>query len=152
MERLACDEQQARDSIHDEDQQRVRWARFMYGKDITDSRLYDIVLNLQWMTLEVACRILMGVMADPEYRCGEEARSRMEKLRLATAVEAALVCDPRTHDLEVSAKADDDVVTLVGPYVENDVLSEALEIAGAAAAGRRIDYQPGYVPHLGLTS
>jgi cytidylate kinase len=152
MERLACDEQQARDYIHDEDERRVRWARFMYGKDITDPRLYDIVLNLQWMTLELACRILMGVMADPEYHCTEEARARMEKLRLATAVEAALVRDPRTHELEVSAEADDDVVTLVGPYVEADALSAALEIAGAAAAGRRIDYQPGYAPHLGLTS
>ncbi|MEJ2189605.1 MAG: cytidylate kinase family protein [Acidobacteriota bacterium] len=152
MERLTCDEQQARDYIREEDERRVRWGRFMYGRDITDPRLYDISLNLEWMTLDAACRILMGVMADPEYRYGDEARARMEELRLATSVEAALVRDPRTHDLEVSAEVADDAVTLVGPYVEGDALDTALQIAGTAAAGRRIEYQPGYAPHLGLTS
>lgn len=152
MERLECDEQAARDHIREEDGRRVRWARFMYGKDITNPHLYDIVLNLQWMTFDVACRILKGVMADPVYRCGVEAREEMERLRLATAVEAALVRDPRTHDLEVRAEAADDVVTLIGPYLEGDTLGTALEIAGAAAAGRRIDYLPGYAPYLSLTS
>lgn len=152
MERLTCDEQQARDYIREEDQRRVRWARFMYGKDITDPHLYDLSLNLEWMPLDVACRILLGVMADPEYQYGDEARAQMEQLRLATAVEAALVRDSRTHDLEVSAEAADDVVTLVGPYVEDGVLKTVLEIAGTAAAGKRIDYRPGYAPHLSLTS
>jgi cytidylate kinase len=152
MERLTCDEQQARDYIREEDQRRVRWARFMYGKDITDPHLYDLSLNLEWMPLDVACRILLGVMADAEYRYGDEARAQMERLRLATAVEAALVRDPRTHDLEMSAEVADDVVILVGPYVEGDVRKNALEIAGTAAAGRRIDYRPGYAPHLGLSS
>ena len=152
MERLECDEQAARDYIREEDRRRVRWARFMYGKDITNPHLYDIVLNLQWMTLDVACRILMGVVGDPAYHCRDEAQAEMERLRLGTAVEAALVRDPRTHDLEVRAEAADEVVTLIGPYLEDGDLGTALEIAGAAAAGRRIDYRPGYAPYLSLTT
>jgi hypothetical protein len=152
MERLECDEQAARDYIREEDARRVRWARFMYGKDITNPHLYDIVLNLEWMTVDVACRILMSVMEDGAYRCGDAARAEMERLRLGTAVEAALLRDQRTHDLEVRAEAADEVVTLIGPYLEGAALDTALEIAGAAAAGRRIDYRPGYAPYLGLTT
>ncbi len=152
MERLGCDEEEARNYIRDEDGRRVRWARFMYGQDISNPHLYDIVLNLRWMTLDAVCRLLMNVMADPEYRCGDDARRQVERLRLATDVEAALVADPRTHDLEVSAEVSDDVVTLVGPYLERAALGTALEIAGAAAAGRRIDYRPGYASYLSMTS
>jgi hypothetical protein len=151
MERLECDEETARDYIHDEDERRARWARFMYGQGIGNPQLYDIVVNLRWMKLADVCHLLMTFAADPEHRCCEAARQQMERLRVAASVEAALVCDPRTHALEVGATADDGRVALVGPYLEPDALGPVLEIARAAAAGRQVDYRPGYAPYLSVT-
>ena len=45
MKRLGCDENSARGYITEADEYRVKWARFMYGRDIRNTLLYDLVLT-----------------------------------------------------------------------------------------------------------
>ncbi len=152
MERLGCHEEEAADYIREEDARRVRWARFMYGQDVRNPHLYDIVLNLERMSMDAACRLLMEVVGDAEYACSEDARRRMDRLHDASAVEAALVSDPRTHTLEMSAHVSDEGLRLLGPYLEDEKRAIVLDIAGAVMPGTDIEYQPGYAPYLGVTA
>ncbi len=148
MKRLGCDEKSARDYITEADDYRVKWARFMYGRDIRNTLLYDLVLNLGHMTLKAACGILECIMSDKDFQVSSESRDEVERLYLATSVEVALITDPRTQTLEISAAAQDDGINLVGPYLEERDLSAVKEIAGGVAGVKNVQYTPGYAPSL----
>ncbi len=57
------------------DGERARWTRAMYGVDVADSALYDLVINLENITSSTACAAILGVLARPEYQVDDEALS-----------------------------------------------------------------------------
>ena len=152
MERFNYDEETARDYIRTEDDRRLRWARFMYGRDVRDPKLYDLLINLERMPVEAACRLLKGIMEDEQYRCTEACGRELERLCLAAEVEAALVSDPRTYLIEISAEVEDAAVTLLGPYVDEETLEVVLRIGRGVAGVRSLEYKPGYAPYLSPTA
>jgi Cytidylate kinase-like family len=148
MKRLGCDEKSARDYISEADDYRVKWARFMYGRDIRNSLLYDLTLNLGHMTLEAACGILECIMSEKDFQASSESHAEVERLYLATNVEVALITEPRTQTLEISAAVQDDGIELIGPYLEERDLSAVKEVAGGVAGVKNVRYSPGYAPSL----
>ena len=145
MKRLACDEEKARKYIIDADDQRVKWARFMYAQDIRDTMLYDIIVNLDRVTLEAACGILECIMAEKDFQASRESRAEVEQLYLATKIEESLVTDPRTATLEIRADVQDDGIRLIGPYIEDAELATILEIVQTVSGTRNVQYSPGYL-------
>jgi hypothetical protein len=148
MKRLGCDEISARDYIIEADDHRVKWARFMYGRDIRNTLLYDLTLNLGHVSLEAACGILECVMSEKDFQASPESRAEVERLYLATSVEVALITDPRTQTLEISAAVQDDGIELIGPYLEERELATVKEIAGRVTGVENVRYSPGYAPSL----
>ena len=59
MERMGCTEDEAGDYIKRSDEERAHWARFMYGKNISDPRLYDLCINLDRMSFSTACSTMI---------------------------------------------------------------------------------------------
>ena len=122
----------------------------MYGRDIRNTLLYDLILNLGNMSLKAACGILECIMSEKDFQASPESRSEVERLYLATCVEVALVTDPRVQNLEISAAVYDDGIYLTGPYLAERELSVVKEVAGGVAGERNIIYTPGYSPSLDL--
>jgi hypothetical protein len=145
MQRLGCGEKEARKYIIDADDQRVKWARFMYAQDIRDTMLYDLVINLDRVTLEAACGILECIMAEKDFQASRESRAEMEQLYLATKIEESLVTDPRTATLEIRADVQDDGVRLIGPYIEDAELTTVMEIVQTVSGTLNVRYSPGYM-------
>jgi hypothetical protein len=148
MERLNCDEKAARDYITKADDERVRWGRFMFGRDLRDPKYYDLHLNLGHMSLNAMCGILEHVMAEEEFKPLPETRIQVEQLFLAASVEAALVTDPRTHALEIAAKMQEGALSLSGPYLKGADVKTVMEIAAAVPGVEKVRYTPGYAPTL----
>jgi cytidylate kinase len=144
MERLACDEEKAREYISDADDHRIKWARFMYAQDIRDTMLYDLVLNLEHVTLKAACGILECIMAGEDFQATPESRAEVERLYLATKIEESLVTDPRTATLEISADFQNEGIRLIGPYVEDSELTTIMEIVKTVSGTLNVLYEPGY--------
>ena len=148
MKRLDCDEQSAREYISKADEYRVKWARFMYGRDIRNTLLYDLTLNLGHITLKAACGILECILSEEDLQASSESQAEVERLYLATSVEVALVTDPRTQTLEISAAAQDDGISLIGPYLDEKDLTAVKEVAGGVEGVKNVRYSPGYAPSL----
>jgi cytidylate kinase len=144
MQRLACNEEKARAYITNADDQRVKWARFMYAHDIRDTMLYDFVVNLDHVTLEAACGILECILAEEDFQASLESRSEVERLYLATKIEEALVIDPRTAMLEISAAVQNNGIRLIGPYIEDSELATVMEIVQTVSGTTNVRYEPGY--------
>jgi hypothetical protein len=145
MERLGCDDKAAREYIAEADRSRVKWARFMYGKDIRSPLLYDLNINLGHMTIKAACRMLEAIMGEPDFQATPESRRMVDRLHLAADIEVALVTDPRTEKFEIDADVDDQGIHLTGPYLDDAELDAVLEIARATPGVAHPTYTPGYV-------
>ena len=148
MERLGCDEKSAREYITEADGGRVKWARFMYGRDIRNTLLYDLILNLGHMRMEAACGIIERLLVEDDFQANPESQAEVERLYLATSVEVALITDPRTQAYEISAEVNDEGVNLSGPYLDQTDLRAVKEIAGTLPWVKNVRYTPGYAPSL----
>jgi len=145
MARLKCDEEKALEYIRNEDDHRVKWARFMYAHDIRNTMLYDITLNLGHMTLEAACRVIENLMKEPAFQATPDSQAEVDRLYLATTIEEALVTDPRTASLEISVKVDKEAgIRLIGPYLDDQELDTVTRIATSIPDVDTVEYVPGY--------
>ncbi|MGE5344760.1 MAG: cytidylate kinase family protein [Acidithiobacillales bacterium] len=145
ISRLGLPESEAREHILREDEQRVRWGRFMYGHDIRDPDLYDVCFFLDRMSIDTICSMVMAGLAEKDFQRGPEAGKALEELFLSASVEAALVSDRRTHAWEIGARARDRSVLLEGPFLEERQLSDVLEVARGVSGVEAVEYQPGCV-------
>ncbi len=146
MGRLRCDEDAAEAYIRKADDDRARWARFMYGRNLRDPDLYDLCLNMERMSVPTVCSLLRATIAEKELQPTDESRTQLEDEFVATSVLAALVTDPVTLPLEMGATVTDGHLRLEGPYLDDDLLAKVRTIAGAVSGVLDVDYQPGYAP------
>ncbi len=154
MERLGLPEDQAREAIRREDEERVRWARFMYGRDIRDPKLYDVCFSLGWLSTDTVSTMITSACTAPELQPTEETQRALHELYLSSRVEAELITHPETipAGTEIGARAKDGNVLLEGPYLGPDTVEAVLSIARSVPGVKAVDYQPGYATGLELRS
>ena len=111
------------------DEQRRKWVSYLYGVDWGDPSLYDLVLNLDHMTLETACHIISAAVRQRCFELTPACRRALEDLALASKVRAELAIASSTEGLELEATADNGVVTLKGKLASVDQLAEVRRIA-----------------------
>jgi hypothetical protein len=89
------------------DEEHRRWTRFLYDVDLTDPSLYDLVLNLEQMTLVEACDAICLLAERGCFQTTPETQADLDNLALASSVKANLAMNPDTSDLqfEVAARA-----------------------------------------------
>ena len=148
VERLHCLESEARDMIKRTDEERSHWARFMYGRNISDPRLYDMCINLERMSFSTASSMLIHMVLEKEFQPTEESLRAMDNLYKATRIEAALVTNPKTNSYEISASVSGGKAKLEGPYLEDAKRSLVLDVAASVPGIESLEYEPGYAPNL----
>jgi cytidylate kinase len=120
MEGLNLNENGAAAYIQRVDQERQKWTRYLYGVDWQDPSLYDIIINLEFFSLDDACDMLAFVVRN---RCPEftpECQAAMDDLALASRVKASLVLNPATADLEFEVVAQQGHVEIKGKVANLD--------------------------------
>ena len=141
-------EEEAREQIRRVDEERVRWARFMYGRDIRDPTLYDICFCLRDLSVEFVAALLSAAARRPELQLTPEQRRLRRASALAAAVEARLVLDPATAELQIAARAEAGAETgaiqLKGPHLKAEVLARVEQIAMRVDGVRSVTYRIGY--------
>ncbi len=142
--RTRCSEEEARESIRQVDEERVRWTRFMYGRNLRDPEFFDLCINIERVTFPEACCLLVHAARSSDFQPTPESVAALENHYLATHVLADLVNDPRTFELELSALADNGNVLVEGPYLESSALSVVQEIVAAVPGVTQVRYQEGY--------
>jgi Cytidylate kinase-like family len=143
MQRLGLPEAQALEAVQREDDERVRWSRYLYGRDIRDPHLYDAWFSLERMSIDAVCATISAGLLEKEFQRTPEAQRLLDDLYLSTSVEAALVSDPRTLAWEIGARVRDGNVLLEGPFLEDQQMKDVLEVARAVEGAGALEYQPG---------
>lgn len=128
---LHYNETQARAYIESMDDERRRWTAWLYGVDWGDPALYDVVLNLEHMTIETACHIISAAARRRCFEMTPACRRALEDLAVASRVRANLAMAPPTEGLELEVTAADGVVAIRGKLASTEQSVDVEQIAKA---------------------
>jgi cytidylate kinase len=97
------------------DEKRLRWTRTLYHADWNDPSLYDVVIDLDQVTIPDACDIVCQTASMGRYKVTPESQKAMEDLALSSHLEAAVSTNKSFSGAKnVKIKADGGVVTIEG--------------------------------------
>ena len=137
MASLRCGREEAEAHVRRVDEDRARWTRFLYDIDWDSPLLYDLVVNLEGMSVETACAVVRATAGQPEFQPTVASRKALRDLTLACRVRAALAKDEVTARLEVEVAADDGTAILQGSLRDEEeaqtVRAVVARVAGVAA-------------------
>ena len=114
MEKKSFTEQEAIKYIEKVDEKRKQWTRFLYDVDWTDPMLYDMVINLDQVTLDTACGLILYALNQPEFKDSPEKQQAVRDFALSCQVKARLALDERTRGVEVTVEAKEGKVLVRG--------------------------------------
>jgi cytidylate kinase len=91
MRRENISEQKARYILQKDDDERRKWALYLYGIDTWDPKLYDLVLHVDTLAISDIVDILAHGIERPCFKPTKESKAVMQDLCLAAKAEALLV-------------------------------------------------------------
>jgi cytidylate kinase len=139
QDRLNYSESEAVAYIQKMDEQRRRWTSFLYGVDWGEPSLYDLVLNLEHMSLETACEIITTAARRRCFEFTPSCQKALEELALASRVKAALAVDPQTEALEFEVSALSGVVSIRGKVPSLEKFAEVEQVAKSVEGVSALD-------------
>jgi hypothetical protein len=112
-----------------DDEERRKWGLSLYGADTADSRLYDMVLHINTLTVEDAVEVVIQTANRPCFRNTPQSQKILEDLCQAAQVQAALVTG--FPSVRVTAKNGKIFVSSVETslLMEREVIAEVTKLA-----------------------
>jgi cytidylate kinase len=130
MERENIPEKEALRVLQEDDEERRKWSKHLYGIDTWDPESYDLVLRIKKLSVDDAVAIICHTASLPPFQATDESRRKMDDLVVASSVRAALI--DFKPDVEVSCDAGAVTVrTTVSLTREGAVVEEIKRIAKA---------------------
>jgi cytidylate kinase len=125
MERQHMGSDAAIEYIENVDADRIRWTKFIYGEDWRDPVLYDMVINLEKMSLETACALVAQGCKRPEFTVDASVKKTLADFLLSCRVKVALVTNVETKAVDFEVKATDGTVEVSGEMPTAGMLTHA---------------------------
>ena len=107
-------EEVAKQYIEKVDERRKQWTKFFYNVDWTDPSLYDMVINLENLSLDTACGMIMYALSQPEFQSSPEKKKTLEDFALSCQVKATIALNERTKGIELDVEVKDGNVRIQG--------------------------------------
>lgn len=118
QERLKLSRSEVIAHIEKMDQDRRKWAQFLYGVDWGDPSHYHLVINLEDISIDQACLLVISMLEQRGFEFSPECQARMNELALASRVRAELALNPFSSNLEVEVEASGGSVSIRGDLYE----------------------------------
>lgn len=118
---------QARLQLKHDDEEREKWALFLYGIDITDPALYDLTVNVSAMGVDEAAELIAQAAKLPNFEVTDDSRKLINDQALAAEIKAALFDFPlagvstRDGRAYINVKAPEDQAEQVRSRIEATV-------------------------------
>jgi cytidylate kinase len=129
IEREGLTREAAISYIQQVDEERLRRMRYLFNVDWREAALYDVVLNLEHMSLETAADVVIYMGQHPEYQPTSATVKTLNDLTLSSQVKATLAAHPVTSGIDVEVRADDGTIWLTGLIDSGELEYEMIRIA-----------------------
>lgn len=132
MRREAISAEEALYILKKDDEERRKWGIQVYGTDTWDSRLYDVVLHIQRLSIDDAVDLLYDMVQRSIYQATAESRKLVEDLALSALVKAKLAL--LAPKISVSSDNGDVNISPLEGIAEGD-LPDRIRAAAAKVVG-----------------
>ena len=113
MKRSNLKQEKAIEYIKGLDEERDEWVQWVYGIDRNDPQTYDVTVNLEHISIESACTMVVE-SAQRDFQTSPESQQVMDDLVLASEIRAQIGLDSNIHDDRIEVECDSGTVTLTG--------------------------------------
>jgi cytidylate kinase len=96
---------QARLQLAHDDEERRLWSLFLYGIDIVEPSMYDLVVNVSAMSVEDAANLIAQAAKLHCYQATEESQAKINDLALAADIRNALFDFPQVRVSTTNGRA-----------------------------------------------
>jgi cytidylate kinase len=91
MKRNAVSQHEALRVLKNDDEERRKWSRQLYGIDTWDPSLYDLVIHMRKIRVEDSVELICRTLALEQFQTTPESQRAMDDLALAAEVKSRLV-------------------------------------------------------------
>jgi cytidylate kinase len=131
QDRLKLSRAEALDHIARMDQDRRKWTQYLYGVDWGDPANYDIVVNLEFVSIGEACQTVATLARQKCFDFTPCCQAAMDDLALASRVRVELALDESTAHLEFDVDSKNGSVIVHGAVTNPRDAAEVQRIASA---------------------
>ena len=143
MKELNIKRNEAVDYIEKVDKDRKKWTHFLYGLDWQDPSLYDLVVNIEHISIDDACELIACRINLNDFKTTPESQKAFADALLSSRVWASLAKDERTRVATIQVTADSGTVTLKGSLGSQKTIDNILQIAKQVKGVKSIINQMG---------
>ncbi len=111
------------------DEERLRRMRYLFNVDWRDPALYDVVFNIEHMSLKTAADVVIYMAQHPEYQPTPASLKKLDDLSLSCRIKASLAANPITSGIDVEVRADAGIVWMTGLIDSGELEYEIVRIA-----------------------
>jgi cytidylate kinase len=142
MENLGTSEREAAEAeVRRSDEAHASRMRAQFGVTWGDPQLYDLVINMERVSVESAVAQILALAARPEFQETDASRAQLDGLALSARVRAALAANEATHDTKVQIDGGAGKVVLSGLVLDDKERDEVARVAGTVAGAGNVDNQ-----------
>ena len=137
MQREHISEKEALRVLQNDDQERKRWSRHLYGIDTDDPSLYDLLIHIRKITVEDAAEIICNTVGLPHFKATPASMAAFGDLLLSARIKVAIIDE--APNAEVSVK-DGSVHLQIGSseYRDEKLIDSVTQIVESVAGVRRV--------------
>jgi cytidylate kinase len=142
MENLGTEDRgTAEAEVRRSDEAHAARMRAQFGVSWGDPVLYDLVINMDRITVDSAVAQILALAARPEFAETEASRARLQALALNARVRAALKANESTSETNVEIDSADGRVVLTGMVLNETERSEAERVATTVVGAGNVENQ-----------
>jgi osmotically-inducible protein OsmY len=112
--------------------------------DLRDPALYDLVLNMEKLSIDAAVELVAAAVQRPELQTTPAGQQLVADRSLASQVQVALATNPETRRYRITVEAKSGLVTLEGTAA----MDEAVEVARLVQGVREVKTQQVDIPPI----
>jgi len=95
--------------------------RYLYEREIDDPRVYDLVLNTEKLSIDMAVDVVANVVSRSELSTTAAGRQVVADQVLASRVQVALAADPRTRAVRATVESHSGIVSITLTDAPTDI-------------------------------
>jgi cytidylate kinase len=131
----------AEDEIRRSDEANATRMHEQFGVNWGDPVLFDLVLNVDRLSVDTCVQQIKALLARPEFAETEASRALLQGLALAAHVRAALRADERTREVNIGIDCAAGVARLTGIVVSDDERTLVGDVSAAVPGVASVDNQ-----------
>ena len=116
------------------DEERLRRLRYLFDIDWREPTLYDVVLNLEYMSLDGAADAVVYMAGRPEYQPTPASETLLRDLALSSGIKASLA----VRGIEVNVRAEGGIVWVTGHVDSVELKKEVIQIAHGVPGAKEV--------------